>query len=79
MLFNTKQNKQGKGVAFYSGALYSFSGDNMLKNIPLIARMIIIQDVIKEEKKENGCKNNSYYNTKLDSECEYCLNTSSWD
>ena len=51
----------------------------MLKNIPLIARMIIIQDVIKEEKKENSCKNNSYYNTKLDSECEYCLNTSSWD
>lgn len=51
----------------------------MLKNIPLIARMIIIQDVIKEEKKENGCKNNSYYNTNLDSECEYCLNTSSWD
>lgn len=49
----------------------------MTKEIPFIARMIIIEDVISDTKTQR--EDNSYYNTKYDSECEYCQNTTAWD
>lgn len=52
-------------------------GINMTMDVPYIARMIVINDIISEEKKIKTDK--SYYNTDLDRECEYCLNTTAWD
>ena len=49
----------------------------MIKEVPLIARMIVIEDVIPEKKR--NYKDISYYNSDLDRECEYCLNTTAWD
>ena len=48
----------------------------MIKEVPLIARMIVIEYIISQEKKN---KDTSYYNSDLDRECEYCLNTTAWD
>ncbi len=47
------------------------------KNIPFIARIIIVQDG--KNRLQNKMDNNSYYNNKLDSENEYCQNTTAWD
>ncbi len=49
----------------------------MTKEIPTIARMIIIQEIITEKNEKKN--DNSYYNPGLDRECEYCLNTTAWD
>lgn len=52
-------------------------GINMTMDVPYIARMIVINDIISEEKKIKTDK--SYYNPDLDSDCEYCFNTTAWD
>ena len=50
---------------------------NTKNDIPFIAHMIIV--------KENNFKDSenridkTYYNSDLDSENEYCMNTTSWD
>ncbi len=49
----------------------------MTMDVPYIARMIVINDIISEEKKIKTDK--SYYNPDLDSDCEYCFNTTAWD
>lgn len=49
----------------------------MTKDVPLIARMIVITDYISKEEKK--ITDNSYYNSELDSCCEYCQNTTAWD
>ena len=49
----------------------------MTKDIPFIARMIIIQEVNFNEKKHQS--DNSYYNSNLDFDSEYCVNTTAWD
>ena len=50
----------------------------MTKDIPFIARMIVIDDF--NYKKKNDKKEDiSYYNPKYDGESEYCLNTTAWD
>ncbi len=49
----------------------------MTENIPLISHMIIIDQTNYTEAKK--LVDNSYYNSALDSENEYCLNTTAWD
>ena len=49
----------------------------MIKEIPFIARMIIIKDDVCEKENQNG--EASFYNPNYDSDCEYCLNTTAWD
>jgi hypothetical protein len=49
----------------------------MTRDIPVIARMIVIKDIICEKEKEE--EKASFYNYELDSECEYCMNTTAWD
>ncbi len=49
----------------------------MTREIPFIARMIVIKDVILEEKHIK--EDTSFNNPKYDSECEYCMNTTAWD
>ena len=59
-------------------AFVTFQEENaMTKEIPAIARMIVLREIIteKNEKKED----NSYYNASFDSSCEYCMNTTAWD
>lgn len=50
----------------------------MIKDIPVIARMVVVDEIICE-KEFKYQEDTSYYNPKYDSQCEYCLNTSSWD
>ncbi len=40
--------------------------------------MIVISDILSADKKENRI-DKSYYNAELDSESEYCQNTTAWD
>jgi len=51
----------------------------MVKDIPFIAHMIIVHDARIEESEIRTIKDKSYYNPEYDSDCEYCMNTSSWD
>ncbi|MBQ9530866.1 MAG: hypothetical protein IJR70_02220 [Eubacterium sp.] len=47
----------------------------MIKDIPFIAHMFIIKENVFEEKETD----NSYYNSSLDFDSEYCQNTTAWD
>ncbi len=49
----------------------------MTIDVPMIARMIIIQDIFTEKKVQQ--EDTSYCNPKYDSNCEYCMNTTAWD
>ncbi len=49
----------------------------MIKEVPFVARMIFIEDIISENKENQS--DISYANPKYDSDCEYCLNTTAWD
>jgi hypothetical protein len=70
----------GKGVWIISGALVAFFGGiNMVKDVPFIAHMIIVHDEIFEKSEKRMISDKSYYNPEYDSNCEYCMNTSSWD
>jgi hypothetical protein len=54
----------------------------MTKDIPMIAHMIFINDVIlnSEGKQYDITANDkSYYNTNYDSYSDYCQNTAAWD
>ena len=48
-----------------------------IKDIPYIAHMTAIRERNFEEHKKPT--DNSYYNSSLDIESDYCQNTSSWD
>ena len=48
-----------------------------IKDIPFIAHMIVVRESNFEENKKNIDK--TYYNSSLDSESEYCQNTTAWD
>ena len=54
-----------------------FGGIIMTKDIPFIAHMVIIKE--NNFKKDEKRIDNSYYNAELDSESEYCMNTTAWD
>ncbi len=49
----------------------------MTKDVPFIAHMIIINEP--EFKVTKKHIDDSYYNSDLDSDCEYCQNTTAWD
>lgn len=49
------------------------------QDVPVIARMIIISDILSDDDRRKKHFDNSYYNADLDRECEYCRNTSAWD
>lgn len=53
----------------------------MTREIPFIARMIIIEDTVLTEntQKKEPHEDISYNNPRYDSECEYCQNTAAWD
>lgn len=46
--------------------------------IPLIAKMIIIEEVFEDEKFIKT-EDNFYNNSGADNNCEYCMNTTAWD
>ena len=51
----------------------------MVKDVPFIAHMIIVCDERVQASEIRTGRDISYYNPEYDSDCEYCLNTSSWD
>ena len=51
----------------------------MVKDVPYIAHMIIVHDTTLEKSETNLIPDKSYYNPKYDSDCEYCMNTTTWD
>ena len=50
---------------------------NTTKEIPYISHMITVQ--VTDYNHAKKLIDNSYYNANLDSECEYCMNTTAWD
>ena len=49
----------------------------MVKDVPFIAHMLIIDET--DYTKAKRLIDNSYYNSELDSDSEYCQNTTAWD
>ncbi|MBR3738409.1 MAG: hypothetical protein IKN26_06695 [Eubacterium sp.] len=51
----------------------------MKNDIPFISHMYtVIEDFIEEYNRKSET-DKSYYNSNLDSDSEYCLNTTAWD
>ncbi len=72
--FNIRQRRLGE----IRDAFVTFWEElTMTQEIPFIARMIIISDILNDV---NSKKTDiSYYNTEIDSNSEYCRNTTAWD